>query len=216
MLSKKIRELKRRQRDVDSWTDFHKSIDIGRLRKDGYVYVKAKVGPWANLYNDRPYPANYRRLLLSNLIDFYFNWKQVLDQEFEKYYLKLWIKYPRFIDSQLIAAIGDKISHYENFEHVEVDKQEFPLREFQNEKERVLRFDWQVYSDIDTYWENEFTQTKLEDYHSPEDYFSEQRLFNKLVRNNAPSRLITDEDGNSQRLFYKHNGLLWIGELKEG
>ena len=89
------------------------------------------------------------------------------------------------------------------------------MREFKNEKERILRFDWQVFSDIDTYWENEFTQTKPEDYHLTEDYFSEQRLFNKLVRNNAPSRLITDEDGNSQRLFYKHNGLLWIGELKK-
>jgi hypothetical protein len=214
MLSKKIRGLKRRQRDIDSWTKFHKSIDMDRLKQNGYVYAKAKVGPWANLFNDRPYPADFRRQLLTNLIDFYFNWRHALDLEFDKYYLKLWVQYPRFIDSQLIAAVGDRIDHYDKFEQIEVEHREFPVREFQNEKERIIKFNWQVYSDIDTYWESEFTQTKLEDFHSPEDYFANQRLFNKLIRDNTPSRLITDEEGNSQRLFYKRKGLLWIGELK--
>ena len=215
-MSKKIRGLKRRQRDIDSWVEFNKSVDLDRIRKHGYQYVKPKVGPWSNLYNDRPYPTNYRRQLLTNLIDLYFNWRQVLDKEFEKYYLKLWIQYPRFIDSQLIAAIGDKINHYDNFEHVKVDNREFPLREFQNETERISKFDWQVYSDIDVYWEREFTESKPEYYYSHADYSADQRLYKKLLSDNVPSRMTSDEDGNSQRLFYKHKGHIWTGELKDG
>jgi hypothetical protein len=66
------------------------------------------------------------------------------------------------------------------------------------------------------YWENEFTQTKPEDYYSPTDYFADQRLYKKLLSDNVPSRMTFNKEGNSQRLFYKQNGLLWIGELKEG
>jgi hypothetical protein len=89
------------------------------------------------------------------------------------------------------------------------------LREFQNERERVLKFDWQNFSDIDVYWENGFTQTRLEGYATPSDYFSDQRFYKKLLIENAPSRIITDDDGNSQRLFYRHKGHVWIGELKK-
>ncbi|GAB2787444.1 hypothetical protein GCM10027275_35240 [Rhabdobacter roseus] len=214
-MSKKIRGLKRRQHDIDRWVEFNKSVDLDRLKKNRYQYVKPKVGPWANLYNDKPYPKNYRRQLLTHLIDFYFNWKQVLDREFEIYYLKLWIQYPRFIDSQLIVAIEDKISHYENFEQIKVDNREFPLKEFQTEKERILQFDWHVYSDIDVYFEIEFTETKAKDYYSLAGYNAEQRLYRRLLSDNVPSRTITDNEGNSQRLFYEHKGHRWIGELKQ-
>jgi hypothetical protein len=214
MYSGKIRGIKRRQKDLNSWIDFHQELSIDRLKEYGYVYAKTKFGPWANLFIERPYPSDYRKLLFSNLIDFYFNWKKTLDKEFDNYYLKIWLSYPRFIDSQIVVAIGDKIDYYNDLFEKCDNQREFPLEVFNTEKLRINLFDWVTHYDRDYYLERNYLNLELEDYKDTENYYKEKRFYNRLIKNEFPYKMI-DHGNGEERLFYIQKGYIWIGELKK-
>jgi hypothetical protein len=213
---KKIRGLRRRQKELNRWRGFHKELNTERLRENGYVYAKAKFGPWANLFTETPYPSGYRKQLFSNLIEFYFNWKRTLDKDFEQYYLKIWLFYPRFIDSQVVAAIGDKVEYYESLFGIEQQEKAFPVSAFNHELANIARFDWQTSIDEDYYSETEFTDVDISTYRDPKDYYADQRFYRSLLEENVPFGLIKNEQtGKEERLFRKKRGGLWIGEVKK-
>jgi hypothetical protein len=213
---KKIRGLRRRQKELNQWMEFHKEINIERLKKDGYVYAKAKFGPWANLVTETPYPSIYRRQLFSSLIKFYFSWKQALEKEFDHYYLRIWLFYPRFINSQIVAAIGDKADYYENLFEIQKQEKDFPLSVFNHEIDNIARFVWKTGIDEDYYLESEFKEIKISDYSYPDAFFADQRFYRSLIKENVPFRLIKNEQsGKEEKLYRKHKGGLWIGEIKK-
>lgn len=212
---KKIRGLKRRRKAFNKWRNFHKELNTEQLDEYGYVYAKAKFGPWANIFTQTSYPSGYRKQLFSSLIEFYFLWKQTLDENYEDYYLKIWLFYPRFINSQVVAAIGNKVEYYEGLFGVEVQKK-FPISAFQHELANISRFDWQTSSDVDYYLESEFKDVDMSSYRYAEDYYADQRFYRSLLNENMPFDVIKDEHtGKEERLFKKKKGDLWIGELKQ-
>jgi hypothetical protein len=214
MYSGKIRGIKRRQKDLNSWSDFHQELDIDRLKEYGYVYAKTKFGPWADLCIERPYPSDYRKQLFSNLINFYFKWKNALDKEFDNYYLKIWLSYPRFIDSQIVVAIGDKIDYYTNLFEKCDNQREFPLEVFNTEKLRINLFDWVTHYDRDYYLERNYLNLELEDNKDTVYYYEEKRFYNRLIKNGFPYKMI-DHGNGEERLFYIQQGYIWVGELKK-
>ena len=214
MYSGKIRGIKRRQKDLNSWSDFHQELDIDRLKEYGYVYAKTKFGPWADLYIERPYPSDYRKQLFSNLINFYFKWKNALDKEFDNYYFKIWLSYPRFIDSQIVVAIGDKIDYYTNLFEKCDNQREFPVEVFNTEKLRINLFDWVTHYDRDYYLERNYLNLELEDNKDTKYYYEEKRFYNRLIKNGFPYKMI-DHGNGEERLFYIQQGYIWVGELKK-
>jgi len=211
----KIRGQKRRQKDLDKWIDFNKDLDLYCLNNYGCYYAKAKFGPWANLFNERPYPTEYKRQLFSNLIKFYFGWKKQLEKNYDRYYLKIWIYSPRFINSQIVAAVGDKVDYYENLFEKSDKNLAFPMLEFNNETELIQQFNWSLNKDCDYHLESEFSESKLEDFMSAEDYYHEQKFYKKLIKNNTPFKLIQNENQKEEKLFSIEKGNIWIGEINE-
>ena len=197
---------------LNAWADFHGEIDLERLEKYGYVYAKAKIAPWSNLFNVKPYPSGYRKQLLSHLIKFYFDWKKKLDAKYDAYYLKIWVFYPRFIDSQVVAAIGNKIVYY-NSVFIKSKKQvAFPVQKFMNEEDNILRFHWETYNDLDFFPESDYKESNMSQYTTSSDYYADQRFYRKMIKTNTPYNWIEDESGNRERLFYKQKGYIWVGE----
>ncbi len=199
MNSKKIRGLKRRQKELNKWIELNSNLDVNRLKKYQYDYAKVKFGPWENLFKTEEFPTDYRNQLFSSLLNFYSNWKNELDKNFDNYYLKIWLYYPRFKNSQIVAAIGNKIKHYEsNFEKSDLIK-EFPKQEFKNENERILKFDWELNNDYDYYSEND-------------NY--DHKFYKNLMKRKTPFNLIENENGENEKVFLKQKGYIWIGEKK--
>lgn len=210
MRVKKIRGLKRRHRELESWVKFHEELDMARLKENGFVYAKAKIAPWANLFNKSPYPSNYRRVLFSCLLDFYLSWKETLDKEFDSYYLKIWLSFPKFIDSQIVCAIGERIPYYNDIFESCDPQPDFPISAFRNEELRIKRFNWTTYYDYDYYPESDYLNLNPDRFLSPEDFYAEKRFYKKLLKDNVPYKMIPDTE---ERLFYKQRGYIWVGEL---
>jgi hypothetical protein len=209
--TKKIRGLKRRQKNIDSWFGANFHIDLQLLGESGYYYCKSKVNPWSNLYYDASYPSDYRKQLFSRLLDIYDNWKSELESGFQDYYLAIWIFDNRFIDSQVVAGIGERISYYEKIWLGHETEVPFPNKFLNNEQDRIKLFNWESAADMDFMYEREYVNTGIEDYYSAEDYFADQRYYRKLIESNKPFRLIGD-NGEKEKVFTLKRGNVWIGK----
>jgi hypothetical protein len=139
--TKKIRGLKRRQKNINFWFEVNKVIDLEQLKESGY-YCKSKIDPWSNLCYDASYPSGYRRQLFSRLMDINDRWKADVETSFQDYYLAVWVFDSRFIDSQVVAAIGERVSYYESMWNGLESKVPFPDRLFNHELERIKLFSW--------------------------------------------------------------------------
>jgi len=210
----KIKGLKRRQKELDDWIECYNTVDIDSLKEYGYTYAKAKFGPWSNLFCDRPYPKGYKRQLFTSLINFYFDWQKEIEKHFDKYYLSIWISTPNFLNSQIVAAIGDSISHYENLFEKSEKSFNFPLKEFPHEAERIKLFDWNLHNDYQYYHESEFLGDTVEDFLNPKDFYSWQRFYKKLLKDNVPIKLVDTEDGKKEKVFCKPNGHIFVGNIR--
>lgn len=211
MRTKKIRGLKRRQKNIDSWFEANKHINLKLLEKSGYYYCKSKVDPWSNLYYDASYPSDYRKQLFSKLLNIYDNWKSDLEAGFRDYYLAIWVYDNRFIDSQVVAAVGERVSYYENMWNEHETNVPFPNKLFNTEQDRIKLFNWISADDMDFVYEREYVDTGIEDYYSPKDYFADQRYYRKLIEAKTPYRLIGDK-GEREKVFTIKRGNVWIGK----
>lgn len=213
MRSKKLRGLKRRQKNIDQWFEGHQHIDLEILKQSKYYYCKAKVDPWSNLHYDVDYPSNYRRQLFSHLLSIYELWKKQLEDNFDNFYLAIWVNDRRFIDSQVVSAIGDRAEHYQHMWNLHESTLNFPTALFNNETERISAFNWESTDDEDLVFESEYHDLRIEDYLSPEDYYEDLKSYRKLVSSNTPTRTIPTEDG-VEKVYVLKKGNKWIGKLK--
>ncbi|PIB34497.1 hypothetical protein BFP72_18835 [Reichenbachiella sp. 5M10] len=213
MRSKKLRGLKRRQKNIDKWFEGHQRINLEILKESKYYYCKSKVDPWSNLYYEVDYPANYRRQLFSHLLSIYELWKKQLEDNFDDFYLAIWLNDRRFIDSQVVSAIGDRAEHYQQMWNLHEEPLKFPIKLFNNEEDRVSMFHWDSTEDEDLVFESEYSDLDINDYWSPEDFFDDVRSYRKLVKNNTPTRTIQTEDG-IEKAFVLKRGNTWIGKQK--
>jgi hypothetical protein len=211
--SKKLRGLKRRQKNIEQWFERHQQIDLEILKQSKYYYCKAKVDPWSNLYYDVDYPSNYRKKLFSHLLSIYELWKKQLEENFDNFYLAIWVNDRRFIDSQVVAAIGDRAEHYQQMWNLHEEPLKFPIKLFSNEENRVSMLNWESTDDEDLVFESEYQDLNINDYWSPADYYGDIRSYRKMLKRNTKTRIIETDEGN-QKAFVLKRGNTWIGKLK--
>ncbi|MCO4292722.1 hypothetical protein NF867_07600 [Solitalea sp. MAHUQ-68] len=215
MRQKKIRGLARRQKEIDDWFEWNYDIDLDLLNSSGYYYVKAKVGPWANLFTEKHYPSDYKKKILKHLLEIYANWEQKLLKQERPFYLKIWLYEHRFINSQVVAAVGEKINRYQEL-FTKVPKQHtFHKNRFDPKLAQLDKLSWSLHWDEDVFWESEFAD--LEDLKKTniELYYHEKRLYKCLVKK-ADYKLLQNPYGENDKLFLIKKGNLWVGESHKG
>ena len=123
-------------------------IDVDRLRTWPYNYTKIRVSPWSRLSlinSEFAEPkSKTRHELLKGLEKIYCAWRSELEKLGEPYYLKIWVFEPRFSESQVVCAIGDKINWYENL--LWEIRSSSTIPNFDNKL--ISQFKWKEYNDF--------------------------------------------------------------------
>jgi hypothetical protein len=208
--TKKLRGLRRRKSEIDKWTQNSLAIDLDSLNDRLVYYQKIYVYPWANLFCDKQPPTGYRNQITSGLIDIYSNWRTELDKLNQPYYLKIWLCYPRFMNSQVVAAVGDKINYYNTLFPPSDKSTQFPINQFLATKDKISKLTWTPFLDEDTYFESEY-DTPKERYATEADYLYDQRLMKRIRENHDRKEIIKTETTNDI-CYCKTRGLVWCGE----
>ena len=204
---KTIRGLRRRKSNVDKWIQSSLTFDLERLKDRQVYYQKIYVYPWSNLFCSQQPPTGYRNQITSGLIDIYLKWRLELEKLGQPYYLKIWLNDPRFMDSQVVAAIGDKIEYYSNLFQPADMKVKFPSDKFIEAKDKLGALTWTPFLDEDTYFESEFSSGK-ENYETIDDYNFDQRLIASVRKNH--DRQFKVKTGDTEDVCYcKTRGLVW-------
>lgn len=110
---KKVRGWKRRLRELERFRLAHRELNLDALRRSEYEYVKLWLDPWSRLVPRDP-PVWFRRRVLAAFLDILASWQRTLEASGEPFYLRLWLFYPRFHRTQVVAAVGDRIAWYRN------------------------------------------------------------------------------------------------------
>jgi len=143
----KIRGLRKREEEIDQWINNSLPLNPEHLKKYKYDNAKIYVYPWANLFCSEQPPSGYRNQITLGLIDIYMNWRTELEKLGEPYYLKIWLNYPRFMQSRVVAGIGERIQWYNNvFPPVE-DDIAFPISSFTKAEEKISKLNWTPFLD---------------------------------------------------------------------
>ena len=204
---KTIRGLRRRKSNIDKWIQSSLTFDVERLKDRQVYYQKIYVYPWANLFCSKQPPTGYRNQITSGLIDIYLKWRLELEKLGQPYYLKIWLNDPRFMDSQVVAAIGEKIEYYSKLFQPADTKINFPYNKFVESENKLRTLTWTPFLDEDSYFESEFSYGK-EIYKTDNDYNFDQRLIARVRGNHDRQSII--KTGDVEDICYcKTRGLVW-------
>ena len=186
----KVRGWKRKIRKLEQWKQNHLQLSLNRY---GYEYVKIWLDPWYRLQKRNP-PVWFRRLIVAALIEIYDSWREHLVSLGEPFYLKIWFYKPNFIQSQIVAATGERIKYYEKLFVPDTVSRKFPFEKYAHDSYDLSAFDWQLCVDEDFYFEraDEFTAEEFE------------RLKRKAFR------IETTEDGDTMLTIKRGN--IFVGE----
>jgi hypothetical protein len=160
MNKKKVRGWKRQIRKLEQWKQNHLQLSLNRY---GYEYVKIWLDPWYRLQKRNP-PIWFRRLIVAALIEIYAAWHKQLVSSGEPFYLKIWFFEPHFIQSQVVAATGERVEYYENLFVPDTESKKFPFVKYAHADYDLTAFDWQLRVDEDFYFKqaDEFTDEEFE------------------------------------------------------
>ncbi|MEZ5008691.1 MAG: hypothetical protein R2753_11130 [Chitinophagales bacterium] len=214
MRIKKIRGHRRRWKAIDDWVAAYKVLDMDYLKSRQRDYAKIRVHPWSSISMlnseiSSPKGATKRRIL-NGLIEIYDAWKNELDQLGAPYYLKIWLYEPRFINAQVVCAIGDCLDFYTNTFFKPDDSKKFNPKIYGPLEEEVSKFKWEYRLDED-HFDNE-TVGSPEMYETMKDYKSHKNWFEKKLT--KPHRLMKLEEpiGEINEYYSFKRGAVWLGE----
>ena len=217
MRYKKIRGHNRIHKHIDNWRLNNISLDNLPLHRNNNIimdrdryHAKIEVLPWSRIpiMNSLiPEPTGRtKQEILNGLLDIYESWKKQLDKLGKPYYLKVWLYEPRFSQSQVVFAIGDKVDFYENlFYKPETDKP-IKLENYGSLKSKLSKFNWDNYFDEVQYYDNDIIG--LSEHKEYKKWF--QTLFKKQYRTYKYEAPFDDTTG----VCVFKMGEIWIGELK--
>lgn len=216
MRHRKIRGHRRRWKDVDHWLAYSKPLNLDYLEDYGREYVKIQIHPWngLSLQNSayRQPKGKTKQLMLSGLLQVYEEWEKVLETLNQPYYLKIWLFEPRFNQSQVVCALGDRMDYYNTLfgDASKNDKQAFLNYGQLNEK--LKEFIWKPQLDED---EMDISHVgSQEDYNSIEEFNAELKEFEKrLLKPHRVYKLDMPLEDVTELYFFKR-GLVWTGEKK--
>lgn len=108
---KKVRGWKRQVKRVRRWRDDRLRPDWPHLDAYGRDYVKLTLDPWYRLVRRQP-PVWLRREMTHALLDVHDAWRAAVAERPDVTYLRVWLKWPNFIESQVVMATQDHEGWY--------------------------------------------------------------------------------------------------------
>lgn len=145
--------------------------------------------------------------MLEGLWHIYQNWEKALRALDRPYYLKLWLFWPRFSQSQVVCGIGEGILFYQN-SFPEARPARAPLPFSLPEGMATGSLDWQVADDTDIYLESQFDMLP-EDYPDPRDFVADQRFLRRLKA--RATRQTVDSGGQQEVIYLLRRGSVYLG-----
>jgi len=149
-VKKKIRGGKRILRIINNWRESAEtSLDWHRLQQYQYDYERV-VHPWTVYAGARiSPPKKFRNEIILGLLQRYEHWDAQLQNIGEPYYLKIWLYDQMFFESQIVAAIRERIHLYEKLTFQQADRKSiFPLQHFANNAVKYPKFQWTPVFDV--------------------------------------------------------------------
>ncbi|RZJ74396.1 MAG: hypothetical protein EOO47_21235, partial [Flavobacterium sp.] len=151
MREQKIRGHNRRHKHIERWRLENLDLRFDLVEQYNNDHIDIVVHPWCDISIVKsiiPEPkGKTKRLILNGFINIYHSWKMQLYKMGKAYYLKIWVYDPRFSKSQVVCAIGDRISHYENLFLKSDDFRKLALGNFEYIKIKHENLSWSSYID---------------------------------------------------------------------
>jgi len=121
--------------------------------------------------------------------------------------------WPNFIESQLVASIKERKTRYKELYPPTQPPKPFPIELSKNETERIKKINW-VYNEDYDYYSESYYKNRLPSLRNIgyENYESEMKSYRKLLET-GQYKIIIDEDGMSDKLFYVKRSDVWVGQL---
>ena len=200
ILSKKIiRQINKSISDSD-----HK-LNIDFLKKE--KYYNYEIEEWYG--EDFGIKGELRKKIIETLLKTYFEWKNELDKLNKEYYLAIWLYNPRMLKSEIVCAIDEKITYYNNESFLSNNKNpEFDPKQIGELSAKLEQFTWVKKFDLDSVREWEINFPK-EQYESEKEYNKDQKFYNKLIREKFH---VVEKD--NEKIYFYPKGDVWIGKLK--
>jgi hypothetical protein len=209
MKYQKIRGHKRRQKAIEQWRLENLELRLDLIEKYHYDHIDIVVHPWCDITIIKsrfPEPnRKTKQLMLNGLLDIYNSLKNQLDKIGQPYYLKIWLFEPRFSNSQVVCAIGDRIGYYENMFFEPESVRQFQSANYGGLKKRLDALKWQNRLDED-HVENDYVGDSKE-YITNNDFVETKIWFDKTMKK---SHRTTKLD-NSREYYSFKKGYVWLG-----
>jgi len=214
---KKVRGRNKILRNIEKWKQENLFFDKELLLNYNYLNSKFRVRPWSDLvFTKYPYPepdGEFREKIIESLVDIYNHWKIELEKLKMDYYLKIWIFYPNFRESQVACGINERIDWYDNLFFENEERLKFPINRFSNKSNLLLNeFDWENLS-----WEQVFDENEVgteKEYTTKKDYLEHKKWFEDFLKSEHKAHQFKDENGKNQTYHYLKIDDVWIGEIK--
>lgn len=215
---RKVRGKNKILRNIEKWKQENLFFDKELLLNFHYLNLKFRLRPWSDLVIKRhPYPEpneKFREKIVESFIEIYNHWKTELDNLNVDYYLKIWIFFPNFRESQVVCAINERMDWYNNLFFENQEKLEFPHYQFSNKSNLLLnKLNWENKSWEQVFDENEVGNEK--EYANKKDYLDHKKWFEDFLKSEHRTHQFEDENKAIQTYHYLKTDDVWIGEIKK-
>jgi hypothetical protein len=200
----KIRGLKRRIKQIQQWKESQiAALDLDFLYNHPpgyeYFYTKLWIQPWH--MSSRNPPLWYRRLIFGAMLEVYESWRRTLLDGGRPFYLKIWLYDPHFIESQIVAAVGERIDRYENLFIPDTLAKSFPYNLYKNQNFDLRDYRWESYADEEAYFESGM-ETPME--------------INELRKKAWRVITCSGDSCTDEPTYMIRKGSIWLGECRSG
>ncbi len=214
MKYKKYRGFQNLWKDIASWIEFNKSIDLDYFQSRQRDWVKIWISPFSDLsLTDSIIPqpkGKARKLITQGLIEIYKARKKQLDQLGKPYYLKIWLYDHRFSNSQVVCAVDEMINFYDVTHARPEQTIAIENSGISDIAHKYPEFIWEHRLDEELYNFNELGRP--DDYCSLQDYEEEKRWYIKMGKKTHRKVIDPNFPDIDYRAFKKGN--VWLGEIK--
>jgi hypothetical protein len=186
MDKKRVRGLKRHLCSHQQRAAVPEPFDESRMHKLHYDYASLGLSPWR--VNGKP-PVAVRKLWVSRLVADYQEWHRQMVSQYDAFYLAVWIFEPTFGESQLVAAVEERMSGYAERHE---DVLELPLPAEYQSLPGVNDLRWTAYEYLMPHWPDDFA------------------AIGKWATRKAHW---SGKDSNGDPLVVVQLGVVWVGRL---
>ena len=202
---KKHRNQNRVIKEIRNRIDSDSELDFDFLKTERYFNFQ--IEDW---YGDKlSTKGKSRKFIVQNLFSIYVRWKAQLEKLDKPFYLSIWLHEPRLLKSEVVCAIQDKISYYENDVFILSEKtNKLDENNYGKLSDEFAKLNWMRNVDFEPFYDWEINWPK-EQYELANEYYSDQRFFKKLLSKNI--RITENENGKT---YYDLVGDIWVSYEK--